>query len=80
MNGMPFRTTAKRQIVTVTETNQVGEGVVLAVMKNTADVGHANLWNHRLAGISDADGTDAGHEQRKQDGEVRVILPKTGMC
>jgi hypothetical protein len=65
MYGMPVGTTAKGQIEPIAKTNQVGERVVLAVMKNTADVCHPNLRNDRLASVYGADGTHADQELRK---------------
>ena len=69
---MSVGTTAKRQIESIAKPNQVGERVVLAVMKNATDVGYPNIRKRRLVGVYGADGTYTGQKLRKQTDDSTV--------
>ena len=54
IDHVPIGTTAKSQIKSIAKPNHVSERVLFAVVKNTADVGHANFWHLRLFGARDS--------------------------
>jgi hypothetical protein len=72
MYRVPIGATAKRQIEPIAKANQVGECVVLAVVKDTANVCHLNFGNCQFIGVYGHEGTCTGCRMSEKRGNSNV--------
>jgi hypothetical protein len=73
---MAVRTTAKGEIEIIAEANQIGEGVVLAVVEDAADVADGDL--RRLGGRQGGKAQSEGEENGLHEDGMRMLKTVAG--